>query len=394
MNSAATGSTSTISVLATLLEGVHGAVAQEAAPGGGIALHRVPGRARRQLADPALDFMSAVTSGVRLRVRTDAPWIEVDLALARVAFPGRVEDGSVLDAVVDGVLREPIVTKDETLIEIDHATGLSSFRPGGPATVRVELGVAGENRPLELWLPHASTTSVLGARIPRGHELAPDPDQAPRWVHHGSSISQCSEADRPTGTWPALVAREAGRSLVNLGIGGQCQLDPFMARLIRDTPAEAISLELGINIVNLDSMRERVFTSALHGFLDTIRDGHPDTPLLVVTPIPCPSVEDAPGPTVADVDGNLCTVPRSEALTPGALTLGRIRDVLAQQVRLRIDAGDSQLRVVDGRDLLTPTEAIDLPDGLHPDALGYRTMAQRFLPLAFGQGGALAAAAR
>ena len=45
-------------------------------------------------------------------------------------------------------------------------------------------------------------------------------------------------------------------------------------------------------------MRRRAFTPAVHGFLDTIREGHPDTPLLVVSPILCPIHEDTPGPTM------------------------------------------------------------------------------------------------
>ena len=44
---------------------------------------------------------------------------------------------------------------------------------------------------------------------------------------------------------------------------------------MRDTPADLISVKLGINLVNTDLMRLRAFGPAVHGFLDTIRDGHP-----------------------------------------------------------------------------------------------------------------------
>lgn len=49
-------------------------------------------------------------------------------------------------------------------------------------------------------------------------------------------------------------------------------------------------------------MRERTFVSAFHGFLDTVRDGHPDTPLAIVTPVICPVAEEHPGPTPFDGD--------------------------------------------------------------------------------------------
>ena len=77
-------------------------------------------------------------------------------------------------------------------------------------------------------------------------------------------------------------------------------LDPFTARAMRDTPADLISVKIGINLVNADLMRLRAFAPAVHGFLDTIREGHPTTPLLVVSPILCPIHEDTPGPAMPD----------------------------------------------------------------------------------------------
>ena len=122
------------------------------------------------------------------------------------------------------------------------------------------------------------------------------------WLHHGSSISHGSNAASPSTTWPALAAAAGGVELVNLGFGGSAMLDPFAARALRDTPADLISIKIGINLVNADVMRRRAFGPALHGFLDTIREGRPTTPLLVVSPILCPIHEDTPGPGAVDVD--------------------------------------------------------------------------------------------
>ena len=72
------------------------------------------------------------------------------------------------------------------------------------------------------------------------------------------------------------------------------------ARVIRDTGADLISPKIGINLVNADLMRVRAFGPAVHGFLDTIRDGHPETPLLVVSPTACPIHESTPGPSDFD----------------------------------------------------------------------------------------------
>jgi hypothetical protein len=55
-----------------------------------------------------------------------------------------------------------------------------------------------------------------------------------------------------------------------------------------------------INIAGGDVVRRRALAPAVHGFLDTVRDGHPTTPLLVVGPIMCPIHENTPGPGAPD----------------------------------------------------------------------------------------------
>jgi hypothetical protein len=65
---------------------------------------------------------------------------------------------------------------------------------------------------------------------------------------------------------------------------------------MRDTPADLVSVKIGINLVNTDLMRLRAFAPAVHGFLDTIREGHPTAPLLVVSSMLCPIHEETPGP--------------------------------------------------------------------------------------------------
>lgn len=376
------------SVLNSALDCVVGAVETTADPTG-VVFHRVPAAARARLADPTLDFVSSVPSGVRFEALTDAEVLELDVELTHVVLPGMDSPGTTLDLVVDGTLREPVHTMRETVVVLDLGTNDMRVHPSGAATLRFELGTATAERRVEVWLPVASAVKLLDVRIPEGARLRPAPAGGPLWVHHGSSISQCSEADRPTGTWPAIVARAAGRSLINLGLGGQCQLDQFMARTIRDLPATAISLELGINIVNYDSMRQRTFVSAFHSFLDTVRDGHPGTPLLIVTPISCPTAEDRPGPTPFGPDGRFAALERPANLATGSLSLSRVRELLRRHVEVRRQEGDKMLHLLDGTDLFGPADVADLPDGLHPNPAGYRRMAERFLPVAFGAHGML-----
>src|SRR5699024_5072228 len=140
----------------------------------------------------------------------------------------------------------------------------------------------------------------------------------------------------------------------NLGLGGNALLDPFIARTLRDTQADLISIKIGINLVNRDVMRLRAFTSAVHGFLDTLRDGHASTPLLVVSPIWCPIHEDTPGPSAPDSTAFDRGELRFQATgdpaerAAGKLTLGTIREELARIVQQRRE-NDSNLHYLDGR---------------------------------------------
>lgn len=224
------------------------------------------------------------------------------------------------------------------------------------------------------------------AQLRTDGSVTPPPPPSRRWVHYGSSISHCLEASSPTGVWPAVAARLAGVDLQSFAFAGQCQLDPFAARMIAAQPADLISVKLGINIVNGDTMRERTFIPAIHGFLDTIRDSHPTVPLTLITPIRCPVAEDLPGPTARGTDGRYRVFERAAELSTGALTLRRIRQLEAEIVANRQAAGDTDLHLIHGTELFGDDDIVDLPDGLHPNPAGYQRMGERFHRLAFEQG--------
>lgn len=354
----------------------------------GFSLHRLPAWTQPQVVDPAMHLMRGMPSGCRLEVVTDATTLELDVQLTVVRLDEQPSLGAGFDLVIDGELVDGVKSTEGTLITVNMETGEIGMDFGGPTTIRFAGMPAGEKL-VEVWLPNAATVDLIELRLD-GSAAAPPEGVQRRWIHHGSSISHCLEATRPTGVWPAVAARLAGVDLQSLGFGGQCQLDGFTARTIRDLPADVISCKLGINVVNGDTMRERTFLPAVHAFLDTIREGHPDTPLMVVTPIFCPPHEDGIGPSI--FSKGKCTSPsRPAELSVGSLNLKRIRQLHGEIVEARRAAGDANLHLLDGLELFGPDDAADLPDDLHPNPAGYQRIGERFNALAFGPGGAFAA---
>lgn len=362
----------------------------------GVLPHRLPAWARARSTDGQLAMVEAQPAGVRLAFRTRATAIELDTLPTRYAYGGMPSrpDG-VYDLLVDGELTDQAGVVGGDTVTIDMTSGAAEHRPGPPGTVRF-TGLPDRRKDVEIWLPHQERTELVSLRTDAPVERTPAQGRRV-WLHHGSSISQGSNATSPTATWPARAAALGGVDLVNLGFGGSAMLDPFTARTLRDTAADLISVKIGINLVNADVMRLRAFGPAVHGFLDTVRDGHPDTPLLVISPILCPIHEDTPGPGAFDLDALRSGHLRFRATgdpaerAAGKLTLGVIRDELARITAQRA-ADDPNLHHLDGLDLYGEGDAAELPlpDRLHPDTATHRLIADRFAERVFAPGGPFA----
>ena len=129
--------------------------------------------------------------------------------------------------------------------------------------------------------------------------------------------------------------------------------------MIRDLPADFISMKVGINIYGSSSLSIRTFRSSVIGFIEILREKHIDTPLAVISPIYSPD--------------------REVVLNSGELSLQIMRNEIQEAVSKIQSYGDTNIHYIDGLSIFGEQYAHMLPDGLHPNAEGYKVMAENFL---------------
>ncbi|MHC9044331.1 SGNH/GDSL hydrolase family protein [Microbacterium saperdae] len=355
----------------------------EGAPGlrkradGTVEVRRIPLAYRAQIPNPIMQLVTDTSAGARILFHSAANRIEVQFSCHQIATEAAPSPSTGMQLLRGDVVRTHAST--QPLARLHPVDRSVSYDPPRVSTaVFDELGH--QDGEVEILLPNGAVIDIVQIRA--DDEIrSSGAVSAPRWVHHGSSISHCSTALEPLDSWPVIAARGLGLSLCNLGFAGNAMLDPFVARTIRDTDADVISLKIGINLINADAMTLRAFTPALHGFLDTIREGQPTTPILLISPIACSAHEDSPGPTIVDTrSGTASAVPLDAIREPAALTLSRIRTAMEAIAQVR-QQDDKRLTYLDGRTLFSETDEIagHLEDGLHPDLEGCRLMGERFI---------------
>lgn len=316
------------------------------------------------LYDPFTRFVATMPGGARLRLRTDSTRIELDVQERRLDGPADTRS-AYYDLFVDGARVARQRADGGAVLNLD-----TQAVSGSEAASVVFSGLAPTDKQVELWLPQFASVRIRALRIDGGASLRPWPDLRQRIIFHGSSITHCAEAAGPSDAWPAVAARLANVRHLNLGWAGSCLLSGLAARIVRDQPANAIVLKLGINVSDNAALQERTFLDSAHAMIAIVREKHPRVPLALVSPIISP--------------------PRETTSTGGGLPLAKMRSLLEAVAATWRDRGDVNLHYLSGLELFGEADLADLPDQLHPNAAGYVRMGERFHALMLAPGKPLA----
>ncbi len=281
--------------------------------------------------------MASVPAGVRLEFSGDAAAVEVDYRTAQEPFGylGGGEGG------------EFTLWRDGDLVATEAAAV-------GEGTVRLP-GTEGSERAI-VHLPERMLPTVTAIRAAGAGSIQPAAAQ-PRWVAYGDSITEGWTVSTPGRSWPSVIGRRYGIDVQNMGYSGSARGEIPSAEEIAGLPADVITIAHGTNCWTRIPFSTGMFREGLVAFLDIVRQGHPDTPIVAVSPITRPDAETTPNRLGA--------------------SLVDLRAVFEQVVGDRIAAGDGHLTLVEGLPIVDPSL---LDDGIHPGDAGHQAMADAIGP--------------
>jgi lysophospholipase L1-like esterase len=219
-------------------------------------------------------------------------------------------------------------------------------------TVEVELPDRAPDAVVEIYLPEGKAWRVAGA-TPLAGELAAAP-RGPRWVAYGDSITQGWSVSAPGLAWPSVVARTLGLDLVNLGFAGSARGELPAAVAVAESQAAVVTLAWGTNAWSSIPTDPAHIAETMRLFLTAVRQGLPDVPVIVVSPIVRPDAETTPNRFGAG--------------------LAQLRTAIeAEVLRFASQHGDARLVLLPGLDLVS---ADQLVDGVHPGDAGHAAFAK------------------
>lgn len=276
---------------------------------------------------------ASVPAGVRLELVGDAQAIDIAYRTTTGNLGYRGDGAGILFSVWRSGRR---ICQEEAVL--------------GDGLLRLALGDGPAEKPAVIYLPEGMQPVVLSLTAVKG-EIAPAPER-PRWLAYGDAVTQGWIASGPAQGWAAIAGRKGGLDLVNMGYAGSGQTELLSAEHLAGLEADVISVALGAGAWNRIPYSPAMLCESVRTFLALVRLGHPDTPIVVVSPI----------------------YRRDAEYTPNKLgaTLADLRDAIEVAVRDRIVSGDATLSLVSGTTIIGPEH---LADGIHPGDEGHKRLA-------------------
>jgi lysophospholipase L1-like esterase len=301
-------------------------------------LFRLPAKLKDTYRQPVWELAQS-PSGGRIRFRTNTSILAIRLEYPEPPSMKNMHafGQTGVDLYADGVYR-------------GTATADRDAKPGKTSEYTYFKDQPRIDREITLYLPLYMPVKVLGIGLDGEAHVQPAKPYAVSGpvVFYGTSITQGGCASRPGMSYQAILGRMLNLDFVNLGFSGNGMGEPEVARAVASINASCFVLDFAQNNPTVDSL-----TQVYAPFLEVIRNAHPETPVLLITPI----------------------YAAHESWSRDARLEG-MRELIRQVAAKQIAAGDRHLEIIEGADLLGLSRGDGLVDGTHPNDLGFQWMTE------------------
>ena len=211
-------------------------------------------------------------------------------------------------------------------------------------------------REFRLYLPLYKAMTALELGLSKGARILPPapPAISKPVVFYGTSITQGGCASTAGSDFVSTIGRRLNLDVINLGLSGNGRGELEVAELVNEIDASLYVLDYASNV---DAKRLRW---TLPRFVRTLRERHPETPILIVTVV-CFSMFNY---KKRSQDG-----------------LEALRDVAIEFYARQRRRGDRHIHLADGFGLLPFGIDCAFVDGLHPTDHGFHIISERLAPV-------------
>jgi len=203
-------------------------------------------------------------AGVRLRFRSDTPWIKASFRYGRAARPIRFGD-----LIVD---RGEVRAFGPAEAVADWSGEIYREEDGG-------------EREFDLWLPHLVESWLASLEVADGARVAEAAPSPVTMLAIGDSITQGMTGKDPADTYVARAARGLGVNLHNVGVGG-ARMEKVVGAGAAMVPCSLATVAFGVNDWWGGAKSLDRFRADADALLSALLSAKHDLPIALLTPLP------------------------------------------------------------------------------------------------------------
>lgn len=235
-------------------------------------IRRFPDSLQEKLRPP-LWKLSENTAGFYLKLKTNAPFIEVQYRpLGELSFPHMPATGvSGVDLYVK--------TKDG----FNWVRGNYNFsQTVSYSFSNMELSEG--KHEFWLYLPLFQSIADFRVGIPKDYSFEPivESSNLDPIIVYGTSIAQGACASRAGMAWSNILGRKTPYPVVNMGFSGNGRLEPTVIDYISKVKASVFVLDCMANFTSGQNMNPNLAHERLKASITFLKRRHPETPILIV----------------------------------------------------------------------------------------------------------------